>query len=1094
MNPPRLSEEEVELYTQVAKEVLRSHGQADLFTQLSPEDMQKVLMLVRGHMDEIDPELAEELEEQIYDKDFERRPVSPEEFIANPFYLGEDLSKNLYDTWKKEIPYVMNSGAVEWLLTGSIGCGKCVVEGSLIPTTNGVKRIEDIQEGELVLSESGPRRVVQKHDEGVTETRTLVTKHKYQITGRPNHRVRILGEDFNPAWKELGDFKGGECVLLSPSDVWGTNSLPDELAELIGWYTAEGSRQEGTPGAALNSARFDVHEDEQEYVFNLASKVASLVEGEASKGKPSTRDRARIVRLWTKQAAEYFPSEESRTKTVPRIILQSDRRTVCAYLRGLFSGDGHSSHLRTQFCTTSPELARQVRVLLTYLGIQTATCESVASIYGKQTGPKYQISIIGTDSQRKFAEQIGFALPDKQAALMDRITKWQPNSDKYCSFRLTETQWKTLRDMQPLGKEGQTKTKSPRGLMHRLKTQRCTVRLLRQVLEAGGVLPGVLADLVSGRLLCDYAESVKSGEAHCFDLTVEGDPSYISEGFISHNTTAATAALMYKLYVLTCMRNPCSFYGSKAIVFGFFSITRDLAQDVEAALVVEKLKDSEYFRKFVGLTEEKDNPRTPRALVLRFPKNLKFVFGSQPQHVLGQDTFGCLIDEAAFERTPNSKQIRRLYSGVRARLDSRFMSSGGRMPGLLVIASSANYEGDFMDDHLKNSVSKDRVHISSYALYHVKKFPGAKFRVLIGDKTHTSQILDVVTKDEYGNYTVTPKPNVFVHPDARVEEVPAVWYQKYEDDLEQNLKDISGITLFATSPLFGNREKIYECIDKNRKHPFTVLEPQVSIWDDTTTLESLFIKDEMFEMLDNYRKIWRLKVNPGAPRFFHVDLAKTGDAAGLTCVHLYGFRAIERPDREGKTQRVQIPVIYVDFALRIRPTKGSEIDFTKITSFIFYLQTLGMPVGGVSADSYQSTYTLQVFKKAGVEEVKEISMDRTPTAYLTLKEAILSGCVLYYDYPTLQNELTFLQYDRTKNKIDHPINGSKDVSDSLAGAHFLCTMSKYTEMQLRDAELVTKQNFKKPPTERAISQDTSWIRGDYEDWDRITDIFNYGKW
>lgn len=816
MNPPKLSEEEVELYTKVAKEVLRSHGQADLFTQLSPEDMQKVLMLVRGHMDEIDPDLAVELEDQIYDRDFERKPVSPEEFIANPFYLGEDLSKNLYDTWKKEIPQVINSGAVEWLLTGSIGCGK---------------------------------------------------------------------------------------------------------------------------------------------------------------------------------------------------------------------------------------------------------------------------------------------------------------------------------------------------------------------------------------------------------------------------TTSATAALMYKLYVLTCMRNPCGFYGSKAIVFGFFSITKDLAQDVEAALVIEKLKDSEYFRNFVGLTEEKDNARTPRALVLRFPKNLKFVFGSQPQHVLGQDTFGCLIDEAAFERTPNSKQIRRLYSGVRARLDSRFMSSGGRMPGLLVIASSANYEGDFMDDHLKNSVSKDRVHISSYALYHVKKFPGAKFRILIGDKTHSSQILDVVTKDEYGNYTVSPIPNTFVPPDARIEEVPAVWYPKYEDDLEQNLKDISGITLFATSPLFGNREKIYDCIDKKRKHPFTVDEPQVSIWDDSTTLESIFIKEEMFELLDSYRKIWRLKVNPGAPRFFHMDLAKTGDSVGLTCLHLYGFKPIERPDREGKTQCVQIPVIYVDFTLRIRPTKGSEIDFTKITSFLFYLQTLGMTLGGVSSDSYQcftgdtkislcngtektmselegsdpfwvysidnsgnivpgratrcwksgvgaplvqveldngeivrctpehqwmlmdgtyreakdlqpedslmplymspkvvsvtpagredvydievdgyhnfslsagvfvhnSTYHLQIFKKAGVDEVKEISMDRTPNAYLTLKEAILAGCVMYYDYPTLQNELTFLQYDRQKGKIDHPLNGGKDVSDSLAGAHFLCTMSKYTEMQMRDSELVSQKNFKQPTNAKIVTENSSWVRNDYEDYDRITDIFDT-KW
>ena len=142
---------------------------------------------------------------------------------------------------------------------------------------------------------------------------------------------------------------------------------------------------------------------------------------------------------------------------------------------------------------------------------------------------------------------------------------------------------------------------------------------------------------------------------------------------------------------------------------------------------------------------------------------------------------------------------------------------------------------------------------------------------------------------------------------------------------------------------------------------------------------------------------------------------------------------------------------------------------------------------------HNSTYHLQIFKKAGVDEVKEISMDRTPNAYLTLKEAILAGCVMYYDYPTLQNELTFLQYDRQKGKIDHPLNGGKDVSDSLAGAHFLCTMSKYTEMQMRDSELVSQKNFKQPTNAKIVTENSSWVRNDYEDYDRITDIFDT-KW
>ena len=529
-------------------------------------------------------------------------------------------------------------------------------------------------------------------------------------------------------------------------------------------------------------------------------------------------------------------------------------------------------------------------------------------------------------------------------------------------------------------------------------------------------------------------------------------------------------------------------------MFGLFSVSLNLAQDVEANMLITRLKESEYFRQVVGVSEDAIGGRSARGTILRFPNNIKFSFGSQGSHALGQDVFSAIVDEIAFSKSVGAKQVRDLYNSVKTRLESRFMTNKGRVPGLLCIASSANAEGDFLDEHLKNSTLKDKVYISSFSLYQVKSYPGQRFRVLIGNKFHTSRLLDKVERKDDGKYKVTSISSD-VPEDVRVEEVPIAWYERYNEDIERSIRDISGIALYAASPFFGNRERLHTSIDPDRYHPFTVDQPILSIKDDDMTLESIFKRDSIFEEIDSFRHTYRPKVNPGSPRFIHADLALKHDCVGIACSHLYGFKQVERTDMQGVPQKTTLPVVYVDFMVKIRPPKGSEIDFTKITSFIFYLQKLGMPIGAVTFDKFQSNYHQQIFKKAGFDSF-EISMDRTPTAYQTLKAGFMAGCINYYMYRPLMDELTSLQvvHSKTSNrmKIDHPPSSGKDVADALAGSHFAVVTSKYTENQLTESAVLEGQLLKShepaPSTDVASIIGTDWLMTDYDDADRVTAI------
>ena len=61
------------------------------------------------------------------------------------------------------------------------------------------------------------------------------------------------------------------------------------------------------------------------------------------------------------------------------------------------------------------------------------------------------------------------------------------------------------------------------------------------------------------------------------------------------------------------------------------------------------------------------------------------------------------------------------------------------------------------------------------------------------------------------------------------------------------------------------------------------------------------------------------------------------------------------------------------------------------------------------------------------------SVDRTSVAYDQLKSTLYDGRVEIPNHQKLHTELRTLERNTTTGKIDHPPQGSKDISDALAG-------------------------------------------------------------
>jgi hypothetical protein len=82
---------------------------------------------------------------------------------------------------------------------------------------------------------------------------------------------------------------------------------------------------------------------------------------------------------------------------------------------------------------------------------------------------------------------------------------------------------------------------------------------------------------------------------------------------------------------------------------------------------------------------------------------------------------------------------------------------------------------------------------------------------------------------------------------------------------------------------------------------------------------------------------------------------------------------------------------------------------------------------------HNSAESLQVLEEQGVD-CAHLSVDRTDEQYLTTVNMFFEHRLWLYQYNPFEEEFLDLIHFRNRRKVDHPVEGSKDVADSLVGA------------------------------------------------------------
>jgi hypothetical protein len=514
-------------------------------------------------------------------------------------------------------------------------------------------------------------------------------------------------------------------------------------------------------------------------------------------------------------------------------------------------------------------------------------------------------------------------------------------------------------------------------------------------------------------------------------------------------TSAACVAQLYKLYWLTCMKSPQLLFGLAPhfpVYFAFFSITKGKAEDAINSKFQGLMNMSPYFREKLPKNQRKvflqgaanmfgagyrEHPKKDDLFELELPHNLHLLFGSQTSHALSLDVFSATLDEMNFrskksirdEEDENSAKS--LYHQVRTRIESRFENSGFN-PGLVINISSARSSDSFVEKRIQEV--RDRgltnVRISDFALWDVKpgRYGHNRFQVFVGSGFRSSRIL------EAGETIPDMKEG------EKIILVPETFRESFETSLDASIRDLGGVATASLNKLFKRRELI-----KSANGPYiNPIQPETIEIGLNSSLEiSDFFDIDLVSRFDNIHR--HLLNHPRTGRFIHVDLAKNGDCAGITCLGIpfYYQKSLPHSDAASQPITLQLPFVFVDFHVRIRAPKMDEISFEKIRQFIVWLRdNLRYPIVRVSYDSWQSIHSIQLLKENGFE-TETISVDRTDEPYMELLNAFIEHRIMKPPFEFLDLELRNLEHDisAAKGAVDHPAGESKDVADSLAGAY-----------------------------------------------------------
>lgn len=480
------------------------------------------------------------------------------------------------------------------------------------------------------------------------------------------------------------------------------------------------------------------------------------------------------------------------------------------------------------------------------------------------------------------------------------------------------------------------------------------------------------------------------------------------EGYGSGKSFKSQLITLYKAYELLCIDDPHEYFGlarDKPITCVNMGLTETQAMNVIFRGIRTFVAQSPWFQLHEPEIQKKS---------VNFGDRIHLMSGnSQESTVLGYNIYSAILDEASFYYK-NDKEERDtaedLYEQLTKRMTSRFGDKG-----FLGVITSTDEKDDFGERRYREAATEKKTYRMRRATWEAKPRASLSPDVFVFDHTQ----MQIVDPSLYGGYQIKDAGKVAIDIteerartlrfndgvlDADLWIIPRDYERDFRRNPEKSAKDL-GSKPYRSGDTFIRLEKYIDLAVGKHVNP-----------------------------VSNDGK-WHLPDPPKEPLFIHLDLGLNrergtgrGDCAGFVAGYFAGY------DKDTGMARVRI-------LLCEQITAGGmpEIKLKDVRQRIAFFEQQGFEIEYVTMDGWQSADTQQEIESWDIN-VEQLSVDKDTKPYESLKESLYARAV---ELPSneknrhvevVQRELRNLRV--LKGKVDHPKDGSKDVSDSLAGVVF----------------------------------------------------------
>ncbi|MBT8212449.1 MAG: hypothetical protein KJN71_04795 [Acidimicrobiia bacterium] len=505
-------------------------------------------------------------------------------------------------------------------------------------------------------------------------------------------------------------------------------------------------------------------------------------------------------------------------------------------------------------------------------------------------------------------------------------------------------------------------------------------------------------------------------------------------GIGTGKTTWAAVTMAYIIHWLLCLRDPQTYLGltkGSQIVLVQMATTEKQAKDVVFTDIKKYVVNSPWFLM---------HPFDPAYRnQMRYEKNIWIYPGTSKETSFeGLNVFAAIIDEMdAHLRNDMVCQATVGYDTIRNRITSRFFNRG--MLALIgQMKSQVGFAQEKWDEYGLLEYYRRRMTIwDSFGWDRYEKDEDGKTKVFYYN----------IARQEVIPALVVETGQIELDPD-RVIAVPEAYKREFISNPPKALRDLAGIPPRAGQNFIGLAYKI---------------EPARERWEANHEVGD----ESPIDMRGNVADWFRAP--DSLPRVVSIDLGLSGegDALGMAMGHVRGIEMTASGEEK--------PYIVFDMLRQWTTKPGTQVQFFEVRQFIYDLiDVFGFNIRKVTLDGFESTDTIQQLNKRRIQ-AEQLSVDKSKLPYYDLREAIYEDRIEWPRYMVISRKDEFTpieiavseleQLVEEDRKIDHPVNGTKDVADAMAGVcHLLMGDRRFRRRSRQETKYAPQRSLM--PTEQ----------------------------